>query len=138
MSEKKNQKNNILGVPVIVQWEKLRPVTMRLQVQCLALISGSGIQCCCEVWYRSQMRLRSRIAMAVVQANGYSSDLTPSLGTPYATGVALKSKQTKNKKIKFLSWSSHRGTVETNPTRIHEYTGLIPGLTQWVGDLALP
>ena len=26
----------------------------------------------------------------------------------------------------------------TNPTRIHEVAGLIPGLVQWVGDLASP
>ena len=26
----------------------------------------------------------------------------------------------------------------TNPTRKHEVAGLIPGLTQWVEDLALP
>ena len=26
----------------------------------------------------------------------------------------------------------------TNPTRNHEVAGLIPGLTQWVEDLALP
>ena len=33
---------------------------------------------------------------------------------------------------------SHRGTAETNPTRNREVPGLIPGLTQWVKDLALP
>ena len=33
--------------------------------------------------------------------------------------------------------SSRRGTAETNPTRNHEIAGLVPGLTQWVKDLAL-
>ena len=36
------------------------------------------------------------------------------------------------------SWSSHRGAVETNLTRNHDVLGLIPGLAQWVKDLALP
>ena len=34
--------------------------------------------------------------------------------------------------------SSHCGTVVTNPTRNHEVVGLIPGLAQWVKNLALP
>ena len=34
-------------------------------------------------------------------------------------------------------WSSHHGTVEMDPTRNHEVLGLIPGLPQWVKDLAL-
>ena len=33
--------------------------------------------------------------------------------------------------------SSRRGTVETNPTRHHEGTGSMPGLTQWVKDPVL-
>ena len=33
--------------------------------------------------------------------------------------------------------SSCRGAAETNPTRNREVAGSIPGLTQWVQDLAL-
>ena len=32
---------------------------------------------------------------------------------------------------------SRRGSAVTNPTRIQEAEGLIPGLAQWVKDLAL-
>ena len=40
--------------------------------------------------------------------------------------------------LKMQIRSSHSGSVETNLTSIHEDAGWIPGLTQWVGDLALP
>ncbi len=49
---------------------------------------------------------------------------------PYAVGVALKKK-------KNLVLSSHHGSVETNWASIHEDTGSIPGLAQWVKDLVL-
>ena len=38
---------------------------MRTLAQFLALLSGLGIQCCHKLWHRSQMLLRSGIAVAV-------------------------------------------------------------------------
>ena len=59
-----------------------------------------------------------------------------------AVGAALKKAKNQEKKKKSTNnkyWrSSHCGTRETNPTRNHEDVGLIPGLIQWVKDIALP
>ena len=49
------------------------------------------------MWYRSQTRFRSGVAVAVAQDGSYSSDSTPSLGTPYDVGAALKKKKKKRK-----------------------------------------
>ena len=54
---------------------------MRTQVSFLASFNGLRILYCRELWCRSQRRLRPRVAVAVVQADSCSSDLTPSLGT---------------------------------------------------------
>ena len=53
-----------------------------------------------QLWCKLQMQLGSRIAVAVVYASSCSSDVTPSLGTSYATflGVALKRKKKKKDK----------------------------------------
>ena len=40
-------------------------------------------------------------------------------------------------RAKSCNRSSHFGSVETNMTSIHEDSGLIPGLAQWVKGLAL-
>ena len=36
-----------------------------------------------------------------------------------------------------LSWISHCGAMEANPTGIHEDSGSIPGLARWLGDKVL-
>ena len=55
-----------LGVPVVVQWKRIRLGTMRFWVRSLASLSGLGIQCCRELWCRSQTWLGSPVAMAGV------------------------------------------------------------------------
>ena len=71
---------------------------MRTRVRSLASLSGLRIWHCLELWCRSQMWLRSCVAVALVQAGGYSSNQTTRLGTSICLGVALE--KAKIKKIK--------------------------------------
>jgi len=61
-------------------------VFVRMLAQSLALLRRSRIRCCCELWCRSQVWLRSGVAVAVVSAGSCSSRATPSLGTSMCRG----------------------------------------------------
>ena len=67
------------GVPTVAKQKQTLLVSLKMQVQSLALLGGLGIWHCHELWCRSQTWLGSRVAVA--EAGGYSSDVTPSLGT---------------------------------------------------------
>ena len=56
-------------------------VSVRVRVQSLASLSGVRIPPCRKLRHRSQMQLRSGVAVAVVQACTCSSILTPGLET---------------------------------------------------------
>ena len=90
---------------------------MRMQVWYLAFLSGLRIQCCRELWCRSQMRLGSgtAVAVAVAVAGSCSSDSTPSLGTSICPGYRHKKKK-KRKKEKSSSQGHKvsRVTVSNN------------------------
>ena len=89
----------------MVQLKQIQLVSMRMQVQSLASLSGSGTWCCHELWCRSQTRLGSRVAVAMVQAGSCSSNSTPSLGTSMCLKCSPK-KEKKKKKEEFPSWHS--------------------------------
>ena len=55
-----------MGVPIVVQQKRIRLGTMRFRVQSLASLSGSRIWSCRELWCRSQTRLGSGVAVALV------------------------------------------------------------------------
>ena len=71
---------------------------MRLRVRSLVSISGLRIQCCCELWRRSQTKLGACIAVAVVWAGRCSPDSTPSLGTSICCECGPKKQKTNQKK----------------------------------------
>ena len=55
--------------------------SVRMWVQSLVLPSGLRIQCCSKLQHRSQMWLKSGVALAVVWASSCRSDLTSGPGT---------------------------------------------------------
>ena len=79
----------------MVQQKLIQLGTMRLWVRSLASLSGLRIRRGGELWCRSRKRLGSCIAVAVVQAGGYSSDWTPGLGTSIC--LRYSPKKTKDK-----------------------------------------
>ena len=102
----KKKKEKELGVPIRVQWKWIWLGTMRLCFRSLASLSGLRIWHCCELWYRSQTWLGSRIAVTVVLGLQCSSDLTPNLGTSICCGCGSKKTRQKKKKKK-RTWCEH-------------------------------
>ena len=84
----------------MVQQKQIQLISTRMWVQSLALLSGSGIWHCHELWCRLQTQLRTHIAVAMVWAGSCSSDSTPSLGTSICSGCSPK-KQNKNKTYQY-------------------------------------
>ena len=58
----------------MVQWKRIPLGIMRLWVLSLVSLSGLRIWCYRELWHRSQTRLGSGVAVALVEASSNSSD----------------------------------------------------------------
>ena len=77
--KKKKQKNKPIkkwaeGVSVMAQWLMNPTRNHEVEGSMLASLGGVRIQHCHELWCRSQIQLRSQVAVALVQAGGYSSN----------------------------------------------------------------
>ena len=81
--------NLLSGAPIETQWK-------RIQLVSLASLSRLRIRRCHELYYRSQMQLRSYVAVAVVSVGSRSSDSTRSLGTSICHECGPKKKKKKN------------------------------------------
>ena len=97
----------------MAQWKRILLGTMRLQVRSLALLRGLRIRHCHELWCRSQMQLGSCIAVAEVQASGYSFNSTPSLGTSICLGCGPKKQ--KKKKLHLRRMEVPRPGIDSKP-----------------------
>ena len=87
------------GVCVVAWWKQTHLVSVRMRVQSWASLSRVKIWPCRELWCRSKMRHGSHVAVAVSQASGCGSDLTPSLGISIGCRCSRKTnKQTNSKK----------------------------------------
>ena len=93
----------IQGVPVVVQRKQIRPGTMRLQVQSLALLSGLRIWPCHELWYRSKTQLRPCVAVAVAVAGTVAPIRLLAWETPSAASAALKRKKRERERNSVLT-----------------------------------
>ena len=58
-------KRRKMGVPVVAHRKRIQLGTMRLQVRSLVLLIGLRMRHCHKLWYRSQTRLGSGVAVAV-------------------------------------------------------------------------
>ena len=111
-------KNKIqLGVPIVVKCKWIQLVSMRMQIQSLALLSEPGIQSCYKVGCRCSsdpvsLWLWCRLAaVAAIQP--------PARELPYAAPAALESKTRKKNKIQILCpnlWSNNSSSLQTPPT----------------------
>ena len=82
--------------------------SVRMRVRFLASLSGLRIRHCCEFWWSSQMRLRSWVAVAQVQAGGYNTDWTQKPGsTIWGENGPKKKKKRKKERKKKKSISLH-------------------------------
>ena len=106
-----------------MQQKHMQLASMRIWVQSLTLLSGSGIQHCCELWWRSQKWLRSHVAVA----HSCSSDSTSSLGN----SICHRCNPKKKKKKKTTKKNPTKTKQKQKKREEKEVTGQVYKLYVW-------
>ena len=88
----------------MAQQQRTKLVSMRMQVQSLALLSGLRIRPYSELWCRSYVLLGSHVAAVMVYVG--SSNSTPSPGTSICSRFSCKKKNKTKRKPEFPLWHS--------------------------------
>ena len=89
-----------IGVPIVVQWKRIRLGNLRLWVRSLTLLSGLRIQCCQELWCRiTNVAQIWHCCGCDVSQRAIAPIKPPAWEPPYTAGVALK-KKTEDQKNK--------------------------------------
>ena len=83
----------ILEFPLWLSGLRTQQVSMRMQVQSMAALSGLRIWCCCKLRHKSQIQLGSYLAVAVVEASTCSSHSIPRQGTSICHRCGPKKKK---------------------------------------------
>ena len=104
---------------------------MRMQDWSLPSLKRSRIQHCHELWCRPQTRLRSNVAVVVVQASSCSSNSTPSQGTFICHRWDLKKRRRRKTWVSFLGLSSCMAALGL-PYCLGTHCTLKPALAQYI------
>ena len=80
------------------------------------------IRRCHELWCKLQTRLRSCVAVALVEASGYSSDLTPSLGTSMCCWCGPKKTKSGSEKQHYVERQEHFFSRALSTMEEHMYS----------------
>ena len=112
-------KNAKIGVPVVAHWLKTQHSVCEDAGLTLASLSGLRIWHCCKLQHKSQIQLRSCVAVA----GSCSSDLTPSPGT----SICCRCDPKKTKRVKRIKKLKIKKCQNNDNSNIKDHRSQIMG-----------
>ena len=131
------------GVPIMVQQKQIWLGTMRMQIWFLASLSGLRIWCGSELWYRFQTLLSLALLWLWCRLAAVAPFGLLAWEPPHTVGVILEGTHMHKKLSAFIYTKNKLSGVpivaqwKKIQLATMRFLCLIPGLAQWVRDLAL-